>query len=318
MPLVNYIPETFHFRFMEHRHWSFPFSAVITILSVLAFVTLGLNAGVDFRGGTLIEVQSTAGPANIGSVRDTITRLNVGEVQIQEFGSNTELLIRIGSAAQGGDAGAEVVERVRTALGSAFTIRRVEVVGPSVSSELVQQSILAVVLGLAMIWIYLWFRFEWQFAVGALVTTLHDLLLVLGLYSILQLEFDLTSIAAILTIMGYSLNDTVVIYDRIRELMRRYKRMPTAELLDMALNATVSRTIIVAATTFFATTALYIFGGEVLRGFSLAMLFGVVVGTHSTIFIAAPILLYLGIRGAHEPAEVPREPAVKAARALSS
>jgi preprotein translocase subunit SecF len=310
VPLVNYIPETFNIAFMRHRHWSFPFSALLTVISVAAFLILGLNVGVDFKGGTLIEVQSTAGPADIGSVRQTIGGLNLGEVQIQEFGSNTELLIKVGASDQGGS----VVDRVRTALGQNYTIRRVEVVGPSVSQELVQQSILAVVLGLVMILIYLWFRFEWQFAIGALITTMHDLLLVLGLYAIMQFEFDLTSIAAILTIMGYSLNDTVVIYDRIREMLRKYKRMPVSELLDVALNATVSRTIIVAATTFFATVALYIFGGEVLRGFSMAMLFGVVVGTHSTIFIAAPILIYLGLRGHQDVAEVESPIAPKPAR----
>jgi preprotein translocase subunit SecF len=314
VPLVNYIPETFNIAFMAHRHWSFPFSAVLTVISVVAFLTFGLNVGVDFRGGTLIEVQSTGGPANIRTVRETIGGLNVGEVQVQEFGSSTELLIKVGSTDQGPGG---VVERVRGALGQSYAIRRVEVVGPSVSQELVQQSILAVVLGLVMILIYLWFRFEWQFAIGALVTTMHDLLLVLGLYAILQFEFDLTSIAAILTIMGYSLNDTVVIYDRIREMLRKYKRMPVSELLDTALNATVSRTIIVAATTFFATVALYLFGGEVLRGFSMAMLFGVVVGTHSTIFIAAPILIYLGLRGHQDVTEVEGAAAAKPARATS-
>ena len=314
MPLVNYIPETFNIAFMRHRHWSFPFSALLTVISVVAFLTLGLNVGVDFKGGTLIEVQSTSGPADIRSVRETVGALNLGEVQIQEFGSNTELLVKIGASDQGGGGGS-VVDRVRTALGQNYAIRRVEVVGPSVSQELVQQSIIAVVLGLVMILIYLWFRFEWQFAIGALITTMHDLLLVLGLYAILQFEFDLTSIAAILTIMGYSLNDTVVIYDRIREMLRKYKRMPVAELLDTALNATVSRTIIVAATTFFATVALYLFGGEVLRGFSMAMLFGVVVGTHSTIFIAAPILIYLGLRGHQDVAEVESPVAPKPARA---
>jgi preprotein translocase SecF subunit len=312
VPLVNYIPDTFNIAFMRHRHWSFPFSALLTVISVVAFLTFGLNVGVDFRGGTLIEVQSTSGRADIRSVRETVGALNLGEVQIQEFGSDTELLIKVGAADQGQGS---VVERVRTALGQNYAIRRVEVVGPSVSQELVQQSIIAVVLGLVMILIYLWFRFEWQFAIGALITTMHDLLLVLGLYAILQFEFDLTSIAAILTIMGYSLNDTVVIYDRIREMLRKYKRMPVSELLDTALNATVSRTIIVAATTFFATVALYLFGGEVLRGFSMAMLFGVVVGTHSTIFIAAPILIYLGLRGHQDVAEVESPVAPKPARA---
>jgi preprotein translocase SecF subunit len=312
VPLVNYIPETFNIAFMQHRHWSFPFSALLTVISVVAFLVFGLNVGVDFKGGTLIEVQSTSGPADIRTVRETVGRLNLGEVQVQEFGSNSELLIKVGATEQGQGG---VVDTVRTALGQNYTIRRVEVVGPSVSEELVQQSIIAVVLGLVMILIYLWFRFEWQFAIGALVTTMHDLVVVLGLYAIAQFEFDLTSIAAILTIMGYSLNDTVVIYDRIREMLRKYKRMPVTELLDTALNATVSRTIIVAATTFFATVALYLFGGEVLRGFSMAMLFGVVIGTHSTIFIAAPILIYLGLRGHQDVAEVESPLAPKPARA---
>jgi preprotein translocase SecF subunit len=313
VPLVNYIPETFNIAFMRHRHWSFPFSAVLTVIGVAAILLLGFNVGVDFKGGTLVEVQSTTGPADIRRVREVVGALNLGDVQVQEFGSNTELLIKVGAADQGQSGG--VIDRVRNALGSNYAIRRVEVVGPSVSQELVQQSIIAVVLGLVMILAYLWFRFEWQFAIGALITTMHDLLLVLGLYALLQLEFDLTSIAAILTIMGYSLNDTVVIYDRIREMLRKYKRMPVAELLDTALNATVSRTIIVAATTFFATVALYVFGGEVLRGFSLAMLVGVVVGTHSTIFIAAPILIYLGLRGHQDVADAEPQIAAKPARA---
>ncbi len=308
MPLVNYIPETFHIGFMRLRHWSFPFSAALSLISLLAFLTLGLNVGIDFKGGTLIEVQSTSGPAEIASVRSAVEALNFGEVQVQEFGSASELLIRVGSAAD--VQGPAVIERVREAIGANYTIRRVEVVGPSVSGELVQQSVLALVLGLLMILAYLWFRFEWQFAVGAAVTTLHDIVLVVGMYSLLQLEFDLTAVAAILTIMGYSLNDTVVIYDRIRDMLRRYKKMPITQLLDESVNATVSRTIIVAATTFFATLALYFFGGEVLRGFSLSILFGVVVGTYSTIFIAVPILFYLGL---HARGEVSAAARTKAA-----
>ena len=314
MPLVNYIPDTFNLSFMRLRHWSFPFSAALTLLSVLAVGILGFNVGIDFKGGTLIEVQSTAGPANIRQVREVVGGLNAGEVQIQEFGSSSELLIRLGVADQAGG----IVERVREALGANYTIRRVEVVGPSVSQELVQQSVLALVLGTIMIWTYLWFRFEWEFAIGATVTTLHDIVLMLGLFSLLQMEFDLTAVAAVLTIMGYSLNDTVVIYDRIRENLRKYKRMPVTELLDAAVNATVSRTIIVAATTFFATLALYFFGGEVLRGFSLSMLFGVVVGTYSTIFIATPILIYLGVRSRAEATETPAATSAGAAARVTT
>jgi preprotein translocase subunit SecF/SecD/SecF fusion protein len=302
VPLVNYIPETFRIPFMRGRHWSFPLSAALTLLSVFGFLVFRLDVGIDFKGGTLIEVQAAGPVADIGRVRDIVTGLNVGDVQIQEFGSPRELLIRIGAAgAEGG--GTATADAVRNALGSEFTIRRVEVVGPSVSDELVQQSVLAILLGTLMILAYVWFRFEWQFAVGAMVTTLHDIVLVIGLYAWLQIDFDLTSIAAILTILGYSLNDTVVIYDRIRDMLRKYKRLSIGEILDNSINATFSRTIIVAATTFFATTALYLFGGEVLRGFSLAMLFGVVVGTYSTILVAAPILIYLGVRATADAPE---------------
>jgi preprotein translocase subunit SecF len=317
VPLVNYIPETFHIPFMRGRHWSFPLSAALTLLSVFGFLVFGLDVGIDFKGGTLIEVQAAAPVADIGRVRDIVTGLNVGDVQIQEFGSPRELLIRIGAAgAESG--GTATADAVRNALGSDFTIRRVEVVGPSVSDELVQQSVLAILLGTLMILAYVWFRFEWQFAVGAMVTTLHDIVLVIGLYAWLQIDFDLTSIAAILTILGYSLNDTVVIYDRIRDMLRKYKRMSIGEILDNSINATFSRTIIVAATTFFATTALYLFGGEVLRGFSLAMLFGVVVGTYSTILIAAPILIYLGVRATADAPEREAKPAKgKPARAAA-
>jgi preprotein translocase SecF subunit len=217
-------------------------------------------------------------------------------VQIQEFGSPRDVLIRVGEAGTSDEAQQAIVAKISGALGSEYTIRRVEAVGPSVSSELVRQSVVALILGAVAVLAYLWFRFEWQFAVGAIATTAHDIFVTLAIYSLLGIDFDLTSIAAILTIMGYSLNDTVVVYDRIREMLRRYKRMPMPELLDQAVNATFSRTIIVSMTTFLAVLALYWFGGEVLRGFSLAMAVGVVVGTYSTIFVAAPMLIHLGLR----------------------
>jgi preprotein translocase subunit SecF len=289
--LVRYIPENLKIGFMRLRRVSFPLSALLSIISIVAALTLGFNLGIDFKGGTLVEVQSTRGPADMGGVRAKLLALGIGDVQIQEFGAPTELLIRIEQTQDP----TETVERVRQALGDEFTLRRVETIGPTVSAELVQSSTIAVLLGIFAILLYLWFRFEWQFALGAVITTMHDLVLTFGFFSILQLDFDLTSIAAVLTIIGYSVNDTVVIYDRIREMLRRYKRIPIDELLDIAVNATFSRTLIVAATTFLATLALYFFGGEVIRIFSLAMLFGVVVGTYSTIFIAAPILIYFGV-----------------------
>ncbi|MBB6309127.1 protein translocase subunit SecF [Xanthobacter tagetidis] len=295
MPLIDYIPAQTKINFMRLRHWTFPLSAVMSLVAVILFATVGFNLGIDFRGGTLIEVQSAQERADIGALREHLTDIDVGEVQIQEFGSPRDVLIRVGATGSD-EAQQAMVAKVREAIGADYSVRRVETVGPSVSEELVRQSILAMVLGAFAVLAYLWFRFEWQFAVGAIVTTMHDIFVTLMIYSAFGIDFDLTSIAAILTIMGYSLNDTVVVYDRIREMLRRYKKMPLPELLDTAVNATFSRTIIVSTTTFLATLALYFFGGEVLRGFSLAMTVGVVIGTYSTIFVAAPILIHLGLR----------------------
>ncbi|MFG1400877.1 protein translocase subunit SecF [Xanthobacter sediminis] len=304
MPLIDYIPAHTHIGFMKLRRFSFPFSAVMSVFAVVLFVTVGFNLGIDFRGGTLIEAQTSQPAADVGALREHLIDIEIGDVQIQEFGSPRDVLIRLGHVGENEQAQQAIVNDVKTALGPDYTIRRVETVGPSVSGELVRQSILAMVLGAAAVLAYLWFRFEWQFAVGAIVTTMHDIFVTLMIYSLLGIDFDLTSIAAILTIMGYSLNDTVVVYDRIREMLRRYKKMPLPELLDTAVNATFSRTIIVSTTTFFATLALYFFGGEVLRGFSLAMTVGVVIGTYSTICVAAPILIHLGLRASTvEPKE---------------
>ncbi|WP_234050768.1 MULTISPECIES: protein translocase subunit SecF [unclassified Xanthobacter] len=309
MPLIDYIPAHTHIGFMKLRRFSFPLSAAISVFAVVLFATVGFNLGIDFRGGTLIEAQTSQGSADVGALREHLIDIEIGDVQIQEFGSPRDVLIRLGQVGENEQAQQNIVSEVKNALGPDYTIRRVESVGPSVSAELVRQSILAMILGAVAVLAYLWFRFEWQFAVGAIVTTVHDIFVTLMIYSLLGIDFDLTSIAAILTIMGYSLNDTVVVYDRIREMLRRYKKMPLPELLDTAVNATFSRTIIVSVTTFFATLALYFFGGEVLRGFSLAMTVGVVIGTYSTTFVAAPILIHLGLRSrtvepkAEEPAK---------------
>jgi preprotein translocase SecF subunit len=297
-PLVQYLPADPRVPVMRWRYVGFAVTGVSIALTILLYLIVGLNYGIDFRGGTMIEVQSTTGRADIAGVRRQLEALGVGDVQVQEFGSPADLMIRIGAAGEG--AAAEV-ERVRQTLGAAYQVRRVEQVGPAVSSELAMQSILALSLGAVAIFLYLWFRFEWQFALGAIVTTVHDIIMCIGVYVVLRLDFDLNAIAAILTIMGYSLNDTVVIYDRIREMLRKYKQMPVEELLNRAINSTFSRTIITSMTTFFAALALVLFGGEVLRGFSIAMLVGVVVGTYSTIFVASPLLLYLNIRNTRAP-----------------
>ncbi len=315
MPLIRYIPAQPKIAFMKLRHFTFPLSAAMSVLAMVLFLAVGFNLGIDFRGGTLIEAQASQATADLGALREHLTDLDLGDVQIQEFGSPRDVLIRLGQAGTSDEEQQKIVSDVRGALGQDYSIRRVESVGPSVSGELVRQSILALVLGAVAVLAYLWFRFEWQFAVGALVTTLHDIFVTLMIYSAFGIDFNLTSIAAILTIMGYSLNDTVVIYDRIREMVRRYKKMPLPELLDVAVNATLSRTLIVSTTTFFSTLALYFFGGEVLRGFSLAMTVGVLIGTYSSIFVAAPILIHLGLRastvaapeGAAKPGSKPAE-----------
>lgn len=296
MPLIDYIPAQTNIGFMRLRHYTFPLSAAVVVLAMVCFFTFGFNLGIDFRGGTLIEAQTSQQQADLGALREHLTDLDVGDVQIQEFGSPRDVLIRVGAFGTNEQEQQAIMSKITQALGTDYSVRRVETVGPSVSGELVRQSVVALILGAVAVLVYLWFRFEWQFAVGALATTAHDIFVTLMVYSIFGIDFDLTSIAAILTIMGYSLNDTVVVYDRIREMLRRYKKMPMPEMLDLSVNATFSRTIIVSSTTFFACLALYFFGGEVLKGFSLAMTVGVVIGTYSTIFVAAPILIHLGLR----------------------
>jgi len=303
MKLLRIIPDDTKFGFMNFRNISFPVSALLSVVSVVAFLSIGLNFGIDFTGGTLIEMKASSGHADIAKVRTTTASLNLGDVEVQEFGNQGEVSLRFGLQ-PGGDKGQQaVVEHVRSVFGGDYEFRRVEVVGPRVSGELVQSGILGVVLSILAVLVYLWFRFEWQFAVGAVIATLHDLVLTIGFFAITQIEFNMTSIAAILTIVGYSLNDTVVVFDRIRELLRKYKRMPIAELLDLSINTTLSRTVMTSMTTSLALLALVLFGGSVIKSFSYAMIFGVVIGTYSSIFIAAPVLIYLGARIAAEANE---------------
>lgn len=306
---LRLIPDDTKFSFMRFRKFAFPLSGGLSVASILLFLLVGLNYGVDFIGGTMIEVQSRQGPANTGEVRQTLNRLGIGEVQVQEFGGNQNLLIRV-EQQRGGEAAQQVAnERVRAALGQAYEFRRVEVVGPQVSQELIQAGIIAVVLSILAILVYLWFRFEWQFAIGAIVATIHDVIMTIGFFAILRLEFSLTSIAAVLTIVGYSLNDTVVVFDRIRETLRKYKKMDLAELIDLALNQTLGRTVLTSVTALLALIALAIFGGEVISTFTLAMIFGVLIGTYSSIFIAAPVLIYLQLRAESvAPPETPGKP----------
>jgi preprotein translocase subunit SecF len=296
IPAMRIVPDDTKFDFIRFRRISFPISAVLSILAITLYFTHGLNFGIDFRGGTLMEVQQKGGPADIAQMRATLGGLNLGDVQLQLFGGPSDVLIRIGQQ-PGGDAAQQVaIQSVRQALGDAVEYRRVEVVGPRVSGELLAYGVGGLMLAIVGILMYLWFRFEWQFALGAMIANVHDLVLTIGFMSIAQIDFDLTSIAALLTILGYSLNDTVVIYDRIREMLRRYKKMSMTELLNVSINSTLSRSIITHVTVTLALLALLLFGGKAIHSFTATMMFGVVlVGTYTSIFIAAPILIYLGV-----------------------
>jgi preprotein translocase subunit SecF len=296
LPPLRIVPDDTHFDFTRFRRISFPISALLSIVAITLFFTHGLNFGIDFKGGTLMEVRAKSGTADIGSMRGSLNGLGLGDVQLQQFGGPDEVLIRVAEQPGGDQAQQVAVEKVRGALGDSVEYRRVEVVGPRVSGELLAYGMVGLMLAIVGILIYLWFRFEWQFALGAMIANVHDIVLTIGFMSISQVDFDLTSIAALLTILGYSLNDTVVIYDRIREMLRRYKKMPMPELLNESINSTLSRSIITHVTVTLALLALLVFGGNAIHSFTAVMMFGVVlVGTYTSIFIAAPILIYLGV-----------------------
>jgi preprotein translocase subunit SecF/SecD/SecF fusion protein len=292
----DFFPHNTRVPFMQYKGVCLALSIFAMVLALATCFGRGFNYGVDFKGGSMLEVQSNSGPADLSSLRDKLNRLGLGAVQIQSFGAPTDVLIRVEQQPGGDDAQQAAVKKVTEALAGQYTPRRVEVVGPAVSSELRMTGFIAVAAGLLAIVAYVWFRFEWQFAVGAIVALTHDVLLVAGLFSVFQFEFDLSIVAALLTILGYSVNDTVVVSDRIRENLRKYKRMELNELLNLSINETLSRTILTALTAIVVLLALYLFGGEVIRNFNLAMLLGIVVGTYSSVFIAAPLLGYLGVK----------------------
>jgi preprotein translocase subunit SecF len=296
MRLLRIVPDNTKFPFMSFRRISFPFSALLSIASVVLFLLVGMNVGIDFKGGTLIEMKTKQGVADLADLRAKAGSFGFGDVELQNFGSPQEVLIRVALQSGGEAAQQLVVKKFRDTFDAQYEFRRVEAVGPRVAAELVQNGTIGVIVAIFAIWVYLWFRFEWQFAVGAVIATLHDIVLTVGFFAFMQLQFDMTSIAAILTIIGYSLNDTVVVYDRVRELLRKYKKMPLEELLDLSINSTLTRTVITSVTTILALVALSIFGGAAIESFAYSMLFGVIVGTYSSIFIAAPIMIYLGLK----------------------
>ncbi|GEO14498.1 protein translocase subunit SecF [Microvirga aerophila] len=304
MRLVRLWPENSHFDFMSLRRFSLPFSALISVLTVVMLMTVGLNFGIDFKGGTLMEIQSKTGQADVGKVRQTAESFGFGEVEVQEFGTAGGVSLRFAIQPGGEAAQSAVVQRARDTFGPEYDFQRVETVGPRVSNELVQSGTVGIVLSVIAVLFYLWFRFERELAIGSIIGTLHDIVLTVGFFVITRHEFNMTSIAAILTIVGYSLNETVVVFDRTRELMRRYKTMPTTELLNLSINHTMSRTIMTATTTALSLLALVLFGGRAIEGFAQVMLYGVVICTYSAIFISSPMLIYIGLRSS-ETAKVP-------------
>lgn len=291
--LLKLLPDDTDFKFMARKTIAFAFSAVLIAGSLGLFFTKGLNLGIDFKGGSSIEVQAIVGDADIADIRARVGALGLGDVQVQEFGNTKDVLIRI-ETQEGGDLAQQAaVKLVIGAIESDYDDRRTEVVGPTVSGELAQTGTLAVIAAIIAVLGYIWMRFEWQFALGAVAALVHDVILTIGMFSITGFEFNLASIAAILTIVGYSLNDTVVVYDRVRENLRKYRKMLISDLLNMSINHTLSRTILTSVTTILALAALVAFGGEVIRSFTFAMAWGVLVGTYSSIFVAAPLLINL-------------------------
>ena len=292
---ITLVPADTKIDFVGQRAITWLVSALLTVVPLILVATIGLNMGIDFSGGTLIEIQTKQSPANLAEIRGKISGLGLGEVQIQEFGAPNAILIRIASPPKEEEQQASVA-KVKEALGDTVEYRRTEIVGPTISSELIAGGTIAVVVAMLGIMIYVWFRFEWQFAVAAIASLVHDITATIGLYALLQLEFNVSSIAAILTIIGYSLNDKVVIFDRIRENLRKYRRMPLVQLLDRSINEMLSRAVLTHVTTFLAMLPFLFFGGEAIYGFAVAMCFGIVIGAYSSIFVASPMQLILGVR----------------------
>jgi len=270
-------------------------SAALVILSIMLLFFKGLNLGVDFKGGTLIELRANNKNINITSLRDTFSKLDLGDVSIKKFGNENDFLIKIEKMDTSSNAIEIIKNNLSDAIGDSFNFRRVENVGPKVSSELLKSGIIAIILSLAAMLFYIWVRFEWQFSLGAILALFHDVIITLGFFSLFNLEINLSIVAAVLTIVGYSMNDTVVIYDRVRENLRKFSDIKIFELTNISINETLSRTIITSVTTLLALVSIYLFGGEILKGFSLAMIMGVVFGTYSSIYIANPILVSLKV-----------------------
>lgn len=293
---IKLIADHTHINFVRWRFFAFFFSMTLILLTVFLLVTRGLNLGIDFAGGILLEVR-TEQAADLGAMRALLDSPAWGEVMLQTFGDERDVLIRVetSDAAEQAELVAQIKEKL-TGFDAHIEYRKIDYVGPTVGRELIESGAMALLIAMVAMMFYIWFRFEWQFGMGGIIALLHDAFIMLGFYAMSGFEFGLTSIAAILTVIGYSINDSVVIYDRIRENLRKYKKMPIPELLNKSINETLSRTVVTALTTVFAALALAIFGGEVIGGFSYALVCGVIVGTYSSVFVAAPVLLYFEIR----------------------
>ena len=308
MRRFRFVPESTDLPFMRWRRIAFVASAVLIAAAVALFAIRGLNYGIDFRGGILIEVKTPTAP-DLAAMRSSLGGLGLGEVALQEFGAADDLLIRVerqpGAEAEQLRAVALVKERLDADFGDGLDYRRTEFVGPKVGGELIAAGIQAVVFALLAMMVYIWFRFEWQFSVGAVAALIHDVVLTIGMFALTGMEFNLATVAAILLIVGYSMNDTVVVYDRVRENLRKYKKLPLEDLLSRSINDTLARTLMTSITTLLALLALYFLGGAVIADFSFAMIWGVLIGTYSSIFIAVAMLVYLNVRAGGEAAETP-------------
>ncbi|WP_366656408.1 protein translocase subunit SecF [Fodinicurvata sp. EGI_FJ10296] len=294
MKPLRIVPDSLSVNFIGLRRIAFAFSAVLVLLAIVTTAIQGLNFGIDFRGGTLLEVR-TEEPADLEQMRNSLEGLGLGETSLQLFGTDRDVLIRIQRQSGTEEEQIEAIGVVQDALGDNVEYRRTEFVGPTVGDELVEAGTMAVLLSLAGILIYIWLRFEWQFGLCAVIALAHDVITTIGLFALIQFEFNLSTIAALLTIAGYSINDTVVVFDRVRENLRRYKKASLVEVLNRSINDVLSRTILTSVTTLLALAAIYVFGGAVIQNFAFALIWGILIGTYSSILLAVPLLLYMGL-----------------------
>ena len=293
MKTLKLIKQNTNIQFLKYKKITLFISLIFCIVSFFSLFINGLNFGIDFKGGSLIEVRSDES-INISNVRSRLSLLNLGDVQIQNFGSEKNILVRV--EASSSENNSSVLSSITNELQTFGEIQRTEVVGPKISSELIQKGILAIISAVGLMLFYIWIRFEWQFSLGAVLALIHDVIITIGIFSFFQIEFNLSIIAALLTIIGYSMNDTVVVYDRIRENLRKYKKQDLYDLINSSINQTLSRTVLTSFTTLLALFSLYIFGGQVIKGFTLAMIIGVFIGTYSSTFIASQLLHILGVK----------------------